>query len=251
MMTQDIAANFDAETRTIATNPFLRHLWAQAWGDLYPMEAEPLSTTSWVTLGQLVAALRMSPDQVLVDLGCGRAGPSLWLARAFGARLIGIDHSPAFVRMASAWADQWLPEGKAEFHVGTLTETGLPDASVDALFSNAVALGQDVDAALAEISRIVRHGGRVAFSHNEDRDRSEADQWRERLTEAGMVFEARYQMDEANDGMRRLAGLIKANQDRLVAELGETAAGYVLNDADTYEPLLDNICWALVVAHRA
>lgn len=249
-MTQETAADFDAETRVIATNPFLRQLWSEAWGDLYPVEAEPLSTTSWTTLGQLVSALRLAPDQVFVDLGCGRSGPSLWLARAFRARLIGIDHSPAFVRMADSWANQWVPEGRAEFRVGTLTETGLPDVSVDALFSNAVALGQDVDAALAEISRVLRPGGRAAFSHNEDRTRSEADQWRERLDEAGMEFEYRIQMDEANEGMRRLAVLIKANKERLIAELGDVAASYVLNDADTYEPLLDNICWALVIAHK-
>jgi hypothetical protein len=37
----------------------------------------------------------VTPDQTMVDLGCGRGGPGLWLASRAGAHLIGIDASAA------------------------------------------------------------------------------------------------------------------------------------------------------------
>jgi len=43
----------------------------------------------------------LAPGQTLVDLGCGRGGPGLWLAREAGALLIGVDFSPVAADQAT------------------------------------------------------------------------------------------------------------------------------------------------------
>jgi hypothetical protein len=45
-------------------------------------EVEPFSFVSAALLGHLARALGLSPGETLVDLGCGRGGPGLWLADA-------------------------------------------------------------------------------------------------------------------------------------------------------------------------
>ena len=138
-------------------------------GEDYPDEVEPFSPCSWSLLSSLVDALRLPPGATLVDLGCGRGGPGLWLARAMNARLLGIDWSAAAVEYTAERAPHWLSEGRYEMRTGTFTETGLPDDAADAVVSvDALALAQDPAAALAEVRRITAPGGRVAFTAGEE-----------------------------------------------------------------------------------
>src|SRR5689334_6515348 len=88
---------YDAAHTAADGSALLRRLFAEAMGDQYPAEVDPFSSCSWWLLGRLVSALRLRPDDRLVDLGCGRGGPGLWLARALAARLVGVDFSPAAV----------------------------------------------------------------------------------------------------------------------------------------------------------
>jgi predicted TPR repeat methyltransferase len=74
-----------------------QRLRAEAWGDEFPEEVDPSSSCTWSVLGEMVGRLRLAPGEVLVDLGCGRGGTGLWLARALNARLIGLDVSPRAV----------------------------------------------------------------------------------------------------------------------------------------------------------
>jgi SAM-dependent methyltransferase len=245
-----VTADANEQANLVFTSPLFRRLWAEAWADEYPVEIEALSTTSWTTIGRVVGALRLRPGQVLVDLGCGRGGPGLWLARAFQAKLIGIDHSSALVDLAAQWADQWVRPGMAEFRVGSLSDSGLPGESVDGLFSNATALASDVPEALAEISRILRPGGRAAFSINESLDEGTDERWRDLVGAAGMEFDARHEMPDAVAGFRRLTELIERCRDDLVSEVGEAAAAYIFRDTETYGARLDEICWALIIAHK-
>jgi hypothetical protein len=46
-----------------------------ALGEDYPTEIQPWGVTTWWVLGRCISALRVGPEQVLVDLACGRGGP--------------------------------------------------------------------------------------------------------------------------------------------------------------------------------
>lgn len=70
----------------------------------------------------LVSGLRVGAGQRLLDLACGRGGVGLWLARATGAQLTGVDWSPVVVREATARAPEFVPAQRASFAVGDLPQ---------------------------------------------------------------------------------------------------------------------------------
>jgi ribosomal protein L11 methylase PrmA len=75
-------------------------VWQQASPDLSP-EIEPSSFLSVDLLRHLADVLTLAPDRTLVDLGCGRGDPGLWLARSLGAVLVGADFSAVAVQQAT------------------------------------------------------------------------------------------------------------------------------------------------------
>ena len=76
--------------------------------------------------------LRLSPGDVLLDLACGRAWYGLEITARTGARLIGVDFSAEAVRQAGEQA-RLRDRDDAEFRIGDLTASGLPDRSVNAV----------------------------------------------------------------------------------------------------------------------
>src|SRR6185437_15913295 len=153
MSTFDLSLRQDADKfhAARATSGLHTRLAAQAFGAQYPAQVDPSSSCTWSVLAEMVGRLRLRPDDLLVDLGCGRAGTGLWLARAFSARLVGIDFSPVAIEIAQSRAADFLPAGRAEFRVGSFEETGLPDASAHGVVSmDALPFTPDRDAALRE-----------------------------------------------------------------------------------------------------
>jgi SAM-dependent methyltransferase len=114
-------------------------------------------------IDEIAAGLRLKPGDVLLDLACGRAWYGLEIAARTGARLIGVDFSAEAVRQA---ADQARARGSdAEFLVGELTATGLPDHSVDAvLCTDSIQFPDEPAAAYRELGRVLLPGGRVALT---------------------------------------------------------------------------------------
>ena len=102
---------------------------------------------------------------MLVDLGCGRGGPGLWLASQAGVSLVGVDFSPIAVVQATRRAASFRLDGRARFVVGDLTHTGLPTASADAAVCvDAFHFAADPAAAAAEAHRILRPGRRLVLT---------------------------------------------------------------------------------------
>lgn len=122
----------------------------------------------------MAQALRLSRGQTLVDLGCGRGGPGLWLAREAGVSLTGVDFSPVAIDEATRRAALFGVTPCARFVVGDLTDTTLPDAHSDAAVSiDALHFAAGPAAAAAEARRILRpwllHGAGFADIGIEER----------------------------------------------------------------------------------
>jgi ubiquinone/menaquinone biosynthesis C-methylase UbiE len=106
-----------------------------------------------------VTELRLVPDELLVDLGCGRGGYGLEVARRTGARLLGVDFSSVAIMQAAARAAELAHPG-ARLQVGELTATGLTSGAVDAVMCiDAVQFGEPTPAVLRECRRILKPGG--------------------------------------------------------------------------------------------
>jgi len=159
------AADFDQDFSGAGTSAGLRRVWELAAPDL-PPEVEPFSFVSAALLRHVARALRLSPGQALVDLGCGRGGPGLWLARESAVLLVGVDFSPVAVDQATRRAALFGMSAPARFVVGDLTNTTLPDAHADAAVSiDALHFAASPAAAAAEARRILRPAGRLVLTN--------------------------------------------------------------------------------------
>jgi len=164
------ATGFDTEFATVSGSPGVRQVWQQATPDL-PPEIEPYSFVSIALLGHLADALTLSPGQTLVDLGCGRGGPGLWLARSQGAVLIGVDFSAVAVQQATDRAGLFGLADRARFVVGDLAATGLAAGAADAVVSiDALHFAADPTAAAREAWRLLRPGGRLVLTNWQPRN---------------------------------------------------------------------------------
>src|SRR3989304_222349 len=91
-MEQDlVSAGYDAVYAAAAKSPTLRRLWHEhAEGPASRGDFGHISFTPRRELQRVAAELRLRPADTLVDLGCGMAGPALWVGGGTGGRLIGV-----------------------------------------------------------------------------------------------------------------------------------------------------------------
>jgi ubiquinone/menaquinone biosynthesis C-methylase UbiE len=238
--------DYDAAHEGVHESPLMRRLWAEAMGEEYPAEVEPFSACSWWLLGHVVASLRMRPGGRLVDLGCGRGGPGLWLARALSARLVGIDFSPVAVRLASARAGDFVPPGRAEFRQATIERTGLPDGCADGIVSvDAFPFTPDRVAAFREVRRILVPGGRIALTVLTPAD--QPDRWATMAEPAGLQVEESLVNPHHREPFRRLFELWQAHERGLRAELGDRATDNLIREARSAPSLPESVPLLLVL----
>ncbi|OLR90964.1 class I SAM-dependent methyltransferase [Actinokineospora bangkokensis] len=214
-------------TTTGAQIPLTHRLYAEAWGDDCPVELGTFSSCSWWLLGTAVARLRLFPGEVLLDLGCGRGGPGLWLARATNSSVVGVDHSAGAVRAATARAQSFGLAGRATFVRGGFDDTGLGGASADGAISvDALPFAPDRAAALAEVFRVLKPGSRFVFTAREG-----AKSWTPLILGAGFELEDRLVHEGANARWLRLFDLWLRHEDDLRAEVGDEAAADMIAEA--------------------
>ena len=146
-------------------SPTLRSLWRQhVTGTDFPEQFEHISFVRLADLESLRGGLDLAPDATLLDLACGTGGPGLWVARQSRARLIGIDLSSIAVQRAAEHAREIGADDVIAFRQGTFEQTGMDTGSADGVMSvDAIQYGPDTAATFAEIARILRPGGRLAF----------------------------------------------------------------------------------------
>jgi arsenite methyltransferase len=106
-------------------------------------------------------ALQCAPGQRVIDIGCGPGFYAAELLEQLGPQgcVVGVDTSAP---MLAAAARRCEGRGRAEFHQAPATGLPVADASFDrALSVQVMEYVADVPAALAEIHRVLRPGGRA------------------------------------------------------------------------------------------
>ncbi|MFC6704114.1 class I SAM-dependent methyltransferase [Flexivirga alba] len=139
------------------------------FGDGLPPEIGPFSFVPMSGMRELADLLQLHAGQTLVDLGCGRGGPGLWLAADSCCGLVGIDSSTVAITDARC-RRQLFPHATAAFFVADVAATGLPADSAHAVVSvDVVQLLDDPRALIVEAARVLRPGGRFVLTTWEGR----------------------------------------------------------------------------------
>jgi SAM-dependent methyltransferase len=151
-----VAQNVEVWTKANAehTGPRAREAWAK-------------DEIDWGVFGILERDVNVLGDVAgldVVELGCGTAYLSAWLAKR-GARPVGVDPTPAQLATAREMQQEFglefpLVEAVAE-------DVPLPDASFDLAVSEyGASIWADPKRWIAEAARLLRPGGRLVFLRN-------------------------------------------------------------------------------------
>ncbi|MCF6198709.1 MAG: arsenite methyltransferase [Hyphomicrobiaceae bacterium] len=126
----------------------------------------PAEANMGLSCGNPVAMASIKEGETVVDLGAG-GGLDVFLAsKSVGptGMAIGIDMTGDMVSLARKNAEKGGYEN-VKFHLAEIEAMPLRDGSVDCIISNCVLnLCADKDAALAEVFRVLKPGGRFAIS---------------------------------------------------------------------------------------
>jgi SAM-dependent methyltransferase len=147
-----------------------REVWTKAnaeYTDRQAREAWAKEEIDWGMYSGLeseIGALGEVAGKDVLELGCGTAYFSAWLARR-GARVVGLDVTPAQLETAR----RMQAETGLEFPLieASAEDVPLADASFDLVFSEyGASIWCDPQLWIAEAARLLRPGGRLAFLCN-------------------------------------------------------------------------------------
>lgn len=232
-------------------SPTFTKILQDALGDEYPAEVEPCGFLSKTDLRSLAQWLNVGPGKTFVDMGCGRGGGGLWVARETGASLVGVDISKTAIEDAQQRVGAFGLEGRAQFRVGEFAGSGLPSASYDGVMSvDALYLVADKTGSIAEMARVLRPGARFVFTTWDVDAPLMVRDHRPLLASAGFTVEHYAATPDWERRQRAVHEQVLAHQDALIREMGEASAKFWIVGAQTELPRLAQMCRVLVVAQK-
>jgi len=159
------SGQFDGWFTTKTKGGVLRQIWSSVYGDDYPDDADPSSFMTVRDLNRIAELLDLNRSDTFADLGCGRGGPGLWVAKRTGASLVGIDISPLAIQHATSRVSGTVLEGRVKFQQGEFAATGLPDHLMEGVMSaDALLFAPARFAACREVARILKPGRLFVFT---------------------------------------------------------------------------------------
>jgi arsenite methyltransferase len=121
------------------------------------------SIESFAGTGNPFSLGKLRPGERVVDVGCGAGMDSLIAAKKVGpdGRVIGVDMTPSMLEKARHAAEE-MGRANVEFREGYAEALPVEDGWADVVISNGVLnLMPDKTAALEEMSRVLKPGGRL------------------------------------------------------------------------------------------
>ena len=202
-------------------------IWADVLGDEYPAELAPYSYTTRSELQFVAGALAVGSGDVLVDIGCGRGGPGLWVAATTGARYVGVDIASSALDAVCRRAERLGLSTRVRTMEGSFDSLPLDDGEADAVMSiDALLFAPDKPAAAAEMARGLRPGGRLVATtwdyHAQPVGRPpQVPDHRPLLADVGLEVEVYDETVDWDRRQRAISARLLDSVDELAMESGE------------------------------
>jgi len=114
---------------------------------------------------QLASAALVSPESTVLDVACGNGTSARLIAADFGATVTGCDYSAANIERAMAASHTAGLSHQTRFIRGDAEQLPFAPASFDVtLCECSLCLFENMDAALGQLHRVLKPGGRVGIS---------------------------------------------------------------------------------------
>ena len=163
---------------------------------------------AWLQRGEVRTFLRwaaLSPDACVLDMGCGRGvSTSLIIETLHPQCLAAFDFDPSMVDLARRRLASRQQEDGIDLRVADATKMPYEDVLFDAVFESGVVHHvPDWQAAIREVGRVLKPGGRFCFAEPSRKklrgfyrilphaveSTFDADEWRSALAEAGLEID--------------------------------------------------------------
>jgi arsenite methyltransferase len=114
---------------------------------------------------RLVALIDPETGDEVLDVGCGVGIGPVFLAEQFGCRVVGVDITPRMIKRAQERASRHGVRDLVSFHVADMHRLPFEADGFDSAIAESVlTFSGDKTAVIDELARVVRPGGRVAFT---------------------------------------------------------------------------------------
>jgi SAM-dependent methyltransferase len=114
---------------------------------------------------EMADLLPVSPDDHLLDIGCGLGGPARYMAERFACRVTGIDLTEAFCVVGRRLTDCVGLSGRVTIRQGSALDLPFVDGSFDGAYTQYVSMNiADKKRFHSQAFRVVRPGGYFALS---------------------------------------------------------------------------------------
>lgn len=260
---------FDAMTPIVDTlNEGAFHL--AYWYD--ENDPTPIAEAGRRVTRKVVSALGIQADEHLLDVGCGPGGPAVLIAQETRAKVTGVAISHEEVAFADRRAKAEGLDTRVTFQQGNYMSLPYPDATFEGVMAIESLLGApDLPAALRELHRVVRPGGRFAFCHctkeaHLDDEQSARfntstwgselptlQQWIDVIDSAGFAVEEYTQFGSRVLGQKqKYYDALAVHRDDLLPIVGEsTLDQFERNMAGFFTPETGTIGYAVIAGRRS
>jgi SAM-dependent methyltransferase len=222
----------------------IRAAWAKSYRDQFWEASDPpLSQATVDDIRFLTQRLHPGSATKLVDLGCGIGGVARYLAKEFDTDVDGIDADPLAIRMADELAVTSGTAQRLRFKTGHIAKTGWSDHSFDgALSMDVLVFVPDKPAALQEVARILKPGGRfvgttwelradsaaLSGGGSSDRPPSTFDGYPDAFRDAGFTIEVYEETRNWRSLLTNALGALAASEGAVRKEVGGARAEWLL-----------------------
>lgn len=227
----------------------LRDISREVYGEDYPEEANPDSYITITDLRTISNNLNVGPGKTFIDLGCGRGGPGLWIARETGANYVGIDIVESAIEEAKRRIKDYKIKGNFDFRVGNIHSLNFPAKSFDGAISIEVLhYMPDMLVAFKQVARILRSKSFFVFTAWENKKSPKIYDYRPYLRDAGFQVKTYIVTPDWKEHQREVYQKIIESKKVLIKDMGREGAFAWITDAKTFLPMLDDFRRILAVA---